>query len=109
MEQPRRILGRIGAVLAGFAAIVVITTLTDIVLHAAGMFPPWGERNSDGMLLVATAYRVVFTVAGAYITARLAPDRPLAHAVALGFVGIVAGTIGAVATWNAGPAFEPKW
>lgn len=61
------------------------------------------------LLLLATVYRSVYTVAGSYLTARLAPDRPMQRALILGLVGLVLSTIGAVATWNGGPAFEPKW
>jgi len=46
---------------------------------------------------------------GGYITARLAPDRPMRHALAGGIVGFVACTVGAVVTWNRGPAFGPHW
>jgi hypothetical protein len=64
---------------------------------------------SDSLFLLATAYRIVISVAGCYITARLAPDRPMRHALALGVVGVVASAAGAVATWNRGPAFGPHW
>ena len=106
---PRRTGRRAGAVVAGLLVIIVVTTATDVVLHATGVFPPWDQRVPDPLLVLATAYRIVFGVAGGYLTARLAPDKPMAHAVALGIVGIVLSTAGAVATWNAGPQFEPKW
>ena len=53
---------------------------------------------SDGLFVLATAYRTVFAIAGCYITARLAPDRPMMHALVLGSVGVVRSTAGAVAT-----------
>ncbi len=31
------------------------------------------------------------------------------HALALGVLGTIAGTAGALATWNAGPEYGPKW
>jgi hypothetical protein len=107
--QPRRIGRSIGAVVAGFLAILILSVGTDVVLHAAGVFPPWGQRIAGTLLLLATAYRTVYGIAGSYIAARLAPYRPMAHALALGVVGLVLSSVGAVATWNAGPAFEPKW
>jgi hypothetical protein len=64
---------------------------------------------ADALFLLATAYRIVYGVAGSYLAARLAPDRPMQHALALGVVGFAISTAGAVATWNAGPAFGPKW
>ena len=63
----------------------------------------------DALLLLATGYRIVYEVAGSYIAAWLAPDRPMTHALALGVVGLAVSIAGAVATWNAGPAFEPHW
>jgi len=59
--------------------------------------------------LLALAYRTIYGVAGSYIAARLAPDRPMGHALALGAVGFAVSIAGAVATWNAGPAYDPKW
>lgn len=104
-RRPRRTLRQIGAVLAGLLAIFAITTVTDIVLHATGIFPPWGQPMSSALFLVALAYRIVYGVLGCYIAARLAPDRPMRHAVALGVVGVVLSTAGAVAMWEAGPAW----
>jgi hypothetical protein len=106
---PRRTGRSIGAVLAGLVAIFAVTTATDVVLHATGVFPPWGQSMSDRLFLLATAYRIVYGVAGTYLTARLAPDRPMRHALWLGFVGLVFSIAGAVATWRLGPEFGPKW
>ncbi len=64
---------------------------------------------SNALWGLATAYRIVFGVLGGYVAARLAPDRPVRHAVILGFVGVVLSLAGAAATWNQGPGFGPKW
>jgi hypothetical protein len=106
MKKPGK---SIGAVVAGVVAIIVVTTVTDVVLHATGVFPGWGRPMTDALFLLATAYRLVYGVAGGYLTARLAPHRPMAHAMALGIVGLVLSTVGAVVTWNAGPEFGPHW
>jgi len=108
-HPPRRIGRSIGAVLTGIVAGVILTLATDIVLHAIGVFPPWGQPVSDGPLLLATAYRAVYGVVGSYIAARLAPDRPMQHALAGGVVGLVVSIVGTVVTWNRGPAFGPHW
>jgi hypothetical protein len=99
----------IGAVLAGMLAGVILTIVTDIVLHAIGVFAPWGQPNGDGPLLLATAYRTVYGIAGSYIIAWLAPNRPMAHALAGGVVGLAVSILGAAVTWNRGPAFGPHW
>jgi hypothetical protein len=101
----------IGALAAGFLAGAVLSVATDVVLHAVGVFPPWGQSmvGYDSALLLATAYRTVFGVLGAYIAARLAPDRPMHHALWLGAIGLLASIVGAAVTWNKGPAFGPHW
>ena len=76
----RQIVRRTGAVFTGFAAIVILSVGTDAVLYATGIYPPWSERLSNALFVLATLYRVVYTVAGCYLAARLAPDRPMEHA-----------------------------
>ena len=105
----RHVPRRIGAVLAGLLAIFILSTATDVALHATGVFPPWGERMSDALFLLALAYRIVYGVAGCYVTARLAPDRPMLHALVLGVLGLAVSIVGTVVTWNKGPAFGPHW
>ena len=110
--QPEKHIGRsIGAVLAGMVVGIVLTIVTDVVLHAVHVFPPWGESMTgyDGALALATVYRTIYGVLGTYITARLAPSRPMLHAVVGGFIGLVVSIVGAVVTWNKGPAFGPHW
>jgi hypothetical protein len=108
-RPPRLVLRRIGAVLAGLLVVVVLSTATDLAMHAAGVFPPMGQPMSDRLFLLATAYRTVYGVAGGYVAARLAPDWPMRHALALGVVGLVASIAGTAATWNRGPEFGPHW
>ena len=109
--SPRRTLRSVGAVLAGMLVGIVLTLGTDELLHIAGVFPPWGQSmvGFDGALLLATAYRLVYGVAGSYVIARLAPDRPMLHALIGGVIGLIVSVVGAVATWNSGPAFGPHW
>jgi hypothetical protein len=107
-ERPRR-LQSVWAVLAGLLAVIFVTTVTDAALHATGVFPPFGQPMADALFMLATAYRVVYGVAGGYVAARLAPHGPVRHAVAVGVIGSLLGAAGAVATWERGPAFGPKW
>ena len=95
------------AVLAGVLFIVIVTTLVDIALHAAGVFPPMDKPIDDKLALLATAYRIIISVAGAWLTARLAPQKPMKHALILGLVGVALGLVGVVATWNLG--LGPRW
>ena len=104
-----RILKSIGAVLAGILVGAVLSLGTDVVLHAARVFQPWDQPASNALLLLATPYRTVYSVAGSYITARLAPNRPMLHALVLGVLGLAVSILGTVVTWNKSPAFGPHW
>lgn len=97
------------AVAAGFVFTAVLSIAADALMHASGIFPAPGQPMSGGLFAWALAYRMAFTVGGGYVTARLAPTRPMRHVLTLGAIGTVAGTLGVVATWNAGPEFGPRW
>ncbi len=106
----KRRLGRsVVAVLAGAVVGIVLSLGSDAGMRALGYLPPLGERATDSSLLVATLYRTAYGVLGAYITAWLAPYRPVLHALVLGTLGLLASAGGAIATWNKGPAFGPHW
>ena len=104
-----RPLRSIGAFLAGFAVVVAGSIATDAVLHATGVFPPAGQPMATGLWVLASAYRAVFAIAGGWVTARLAPTAPLAHALSLGGLGTVLALLGTLATWDKGPGFGPHW
>jgi hypothetical protein len=108
-KGPRRLGRSLLALLAGMFAGVLLSLGTDYVLHAIGLFPTLGEPVSSPLLLLATVYRTVYGVVGAYITARLAPDEPMMHALVLGLLGFVVSIVGAVVTWNMGPTYGPHW
>ncbi|MBI5086164.1 MAG: hypothetical protein HZB13_16395, partial [Acidobacteria bacterium] len=55
------------------------------------------------------AHRTPGGVACSWLTARLAPHRPMAHALILGALGFVVAIAGAAVTWDKGPDFGPKW
>jgi hypothetical protein len=97
----------IWAIAAGVIFIVVVSTLVDAVFHAIGVYPPWDQPIDDKLAVLATSYRTVISVAGAWLTARLAPSKPMEHTMILGFAGMVMGTIGVIATWNMG--MGPRW
>jgi len=59
--------------------------------------------------VLATTYRIVYAILGSYVIARLAPNRPMQHALLGGAIGLLVSIIGAVATWNRdlGPHWYP--
>jgi hypothetical protein len=94
------------AIVAGLVANVILSSATDLLLVAVGVFPPLSEFGrpesfGDGLLLLALVYRTVFGVLGCALTARLAPRSPMTHSLVLGSIGFIVGVVGAVATWNA--------
>jgi len=107
--QPSRFGRSVWAIFAGFLFVVILSIATDAVFHKLNVFPPLGEYTTDKPLALATFYRMIYGVMGSYITARLAPNRPMFHALLGGFIGILLGILGAAVTWNKnlGPHWYP--
>ncbi|MBF5046047.1 hypothetical protein FGE12_26775 [Aggregicoccus sp. 17bor-14] len=104
-SAPPRTGRSIGAVFAGLLFTFAVTTAVDGAMHALGIYPPFDVRMSDPLFVLAFAYRLPLNAAGAYVAARIAPRRPLKHALVLGGVGMVLATAGAIAMWDKGPAW----
>jgi hypothetical protein len=106
-DQPRR-LRSVGAVAAGLVSIFAVTTAVDAVMHATGVFPPPGAPPmADRLFALAFGYRFVIDVAGCALTARLAPRRPMRHALILGAIGVLLSIAGGIAMWDASRAWYP--
>ncbi len=103
----KNIFKSIGAVLAGLIFIVITHTATDAILEGLGILPKDNLFVGTGLILIVIGYRAVFSFIGCYLTARLAPQNPMKHALALGIVGVVLSTVGAIATANMN--LGPSW
>ena len=99
----------IGAVLAGFLTVVILSVGTDFVLEKLGIFPPQTEPGLfiTWMLIVAFVYRSVYTLADGYVTASLAPNNSMRHVIILGSIGTVAGIAGVIIGWNLSQHWYP--
>ena len=107
-KSPSSHIGRsILALVAGMLTAIVLSIGTDLGLHAVGLTPSLGQPMSDRWLMLATTYRTIYGVIASYIVARLAPNRPMQHALIGGFMGLIVSIAGAVATWNSG--LGPHW
>lgn len=105
-HAPRRMGMSIVAVLAGLITIFALSLATDQLFHSLEVYPPWGEpMNETADAVLAFAYRCLYGVAGGYIAGRLAPRAPVAHALALGGIGVLLSTLGAIAMWDMAPAW----
>ena len=109
-DQPRRAGRSVLAIFLGFLTVVVLSLGTDEVFHLLKVYPPWNEpMHAPALNALALSYRIVFTILGSYLAARLAPRNPMRHAWILGIIGFVIGTAGAFATipLHLGPAWYP--
>jgi len=91
------------AVIAGAAVSIVLATGTDAVMQKTAVFPESGRMMSNGLFVLR------LMVCSCAFDARLAPSRPMTHALMLGAIGTVIGILGVVVTWNKMPELEPRW
>lgn len=101
------ILKSIGAVLAGLVVIFVLSYATDFLLEGLGLMPRGSLPMQGAELLIIgiLAYRLLYSVVGCYLAARLAPSHPMRHALALGVLGFALSLLGTVTAQGSGPAW----
>jgi hypothetical protein len=101
----------VGAVVAGFLTVAVLSTLTDAVLENMGVFPSYQSQMESGspvwLLLTALAYRSIYAVLGGFVTAMLAPGNPMKHVMILGIIGTIGGVVGIFVGWQFGNQWYP--
>jgi hypothetical protein len=103
----KNILKSIGAVLAGLVFIGISHTTMDAILEAAGVLPKGHLNVGAGLIMLVIFYRTILSLAGCYLTARLAPKNPMLHSLILGGIGTLLSAVGAIVTadMNIGPAW----
>lgn len=101
------ILRSILAVLAGFCATVALSFGADWALRTAvpQAFEPAGNTRDPAMLLTVLVYLILFAVVGCFVAARLAPRRPMRHALVLGVLSLLLTLVPTVMFWHATPAW----
>jgi hypothetical protein len=99
------------AVVTGFVAVAGLSLATDQLLHVLNVYPPWGQPMYEtGLNALALSYRIVYTLLGGWLTARLAPRAPMRHVTILAVIGLFAGTAGAIVAItqaDLGPSWYP--
>jgi hypothetical protein len=107
----KKTLKSIGAIVAGFITVVILSTVTDLILESTGIFPSAADQMKYGpdrwLLITALIYRSVYTVLGGFITAKLAPSNPMKHVKILAVIGFIAGLIGVIVGWNLSEQWYP--
>lgn len=94
------------AVVVGFLLIGALSVGADMLVRQLAPGAYDGTRmTSVAWLVVTQAYVAVFAVLGCYVCARLAPDRPMQHALVLGALGLVFNIVGSYARWNDVPVW----
>jgi hypothetical protein len=100
-QVPPPRLGRsVMALLAGIAVGILLSVGTDFGLHAIGLAPSPKERWPNNLLVLAATYRSIYGILASYVIARLAPNRPMAHSLLAGVLGLVVSSLGAAAAWS---------
>jgi hypothetical protein len=97
----------IAAVVVGFVLIGALNVGTSALLArvAPGMVPTDGPVASTASLLLISAYVALYGIAGCYVTARLAPSRPMLHALIVGVLGLAISSPTALQSWDDAPAW----
>lgn len=90
-----------GAILAGMLTGALLSIVTDLLLEKAGVFPPSNQGLFIWwMLLLALIYRAIYTVISGYVTAALAPQKPLRHTMILAIIGVIVTILGSIINWD---------
>jgi|KBSMisStaDraftv2_1062788.scaffolds.fasta_scaffold1442552_2 hypothetical protein len=97
------LLKSIWAIVAGFLFVVVLSIVTDILLEKTGVMKMPFDYNASWFIILVIIYRNIYGVVGSYITAALAPAKPMRHAMIGGFIGFSLSIIGAIIMWDKPP------
>ena len=101
-----RILKSFVAVIVGLAAGILLSVAADTLFFVLGVFDPSGIKNVSPFIVVSIlSYRFIFNIISCYLTAKLAPDKPMRHALVLGAIGFVISIAGAILMWNEAPHY----
>lgn len=96
----------IGAIVAGFLVTSVLALTADAVtIMLVPDMMREGRVNGPGILLVMLAYSALSAIAGGYVSARLAPTRPMLHAMILGGIALALSILATAMFWSAGPVW----
>ena len=100
-----KVLRSVLAVVAGFLVIGVLAFGTGKLLQASSpaQFDAAGTPTTTAMMLVQLLYVGVYATFGCWLAGRLAPSRPMAHALVVGVLGLALNVPSAMALRDTHP------
>lgn len=91
----------IGAILAGFILGALLSIGLDFLMEVSGMMSMEHFKESSlAVILVVIVYRFISNVIGCFLTATLAPNKPMKHVIIIGVIGTVLSIVGSVVMWE---------
>ncbi|TGM72389.1 hypothetical protein EHR01_14075 [Leptospira mtsangambouensis] len=91
------------AIVVGLLSNVILSVLCDTILKVLNFLPYDHMFVSTPLVLFVLGYRIIFSIFGCYLTAKLAPQNPMKHAYILGGIGLLLGITGVVFAGHLGP------
>lgn len=97
----------VAAAVVGFLVIGLLAIGTDAIVKASvpGVFGADDRVDSVPWLLIIQLYVFVYAAFGCWLAARMAPNRPMRHALILGVLGLAFNIAGTIALWDKMPAW----
>jgi len=97
----------VASVAAGFVIIAVLALGTDAIIrsNAPELYSVTGRMDSWPWLVATLAYVFIYATFGCWLTGRLAPNRPMRHAMILGGRGLLFNIAGTATQWATAPAW----
>jgi len=97
----KSIIKSIGAIFAGFALGAILSVGTDFLFDKLKIMSMENfKQTPTAIISIVIIYRFVFNIFGCYLTAKLAPNKPMKHVIIIGIIGTVLGIFGSVVMWD---------
>lgn len=96
-----------GAIVAGFVVTVSLAMAADemVLRFVTDARDAFGRVTDVRILIVMLTYTGLSAIGGSYATGRLAPSRPLRHAMILGAIALALTVVATFMFWDSGPAW----
>ena len=89
------------AVFVGLVVTAALSIATDLLMVSLGVFPKDGDiMMNQGLLVLASAYRALFSILGAFVACLVAKHYFRRAVLILGGIAAVLAVLGIFAMWN---------